>query len=110
MPIEHLFNQLARHRRLRRTSDGQGGQTEALTEFPEVHLRIRPLSSSERKQADQEEGRVTHRAYLPISAQVERGDELVCSPTRCLRVVNVLEPSELGHHLEADCEERVAGL
>lgn len=55
------------------------------------------------------ENEVSHRFFGLVGANLQRDDVLVqvSGGTRKVRVINVVEPSEGEHHLEAECEELI---
>lgn len=87
-----------------RIPDGAGSWTEDWTAVAATVARVSPISARDRLQYAQMEYPVTHKVYLPGSADVRPEDRIVLGG-RTLAVKGVVNPSELGHHLEVLCEE-----
>lgn len=100
-----LNNTFAVYRNVR-TADGQGGDTVALTHVADIRGRLRPVTASERVDADQRNVRMTHVLYCKADADIERGDTVIGAGAD-LRVIAVREPSYADHHYAADCVQIV---
>jgi head-tail adaptor len=104
LTIETLYSHTFTVSRPTRTADGQGGWAVGYVEIGEIRGRLRPLGSSERTVADQQQARVTHVLYCPADSDIQRGD-LVSGAGQTVEVIAVREPSHAGHHWEVDCME-----
>ena len=102
--IESLFNHTFTVSRSTRISDGQGGWLLGYVEIGEIRGRLRPLGSSERVVADQQQAAISHVLYCSADSDIERGD-LVSGAGKTVQVIAVREPSHAGHHYEIDCQE-----
>jgi len=87
-----------------RTADGQGGWAVGYADAGSFPGRLRPASAAERTVAAQRQARVTHVLYCATTADIRRGD-LVSAGGNLVEVVDIREPSHMGHHLEVDCAE-----
>jgi head-tail adaptor len=107
-----LLNVTVTISRKSRTSDGQGGWTEALVEQDAVPGRVRPVTPGEETVGGQREVQITHVAYFALGVDVQRDDQLVYvapnGEAKTLIVRAVREPSQ-PNHLQIDCEERQHG-
>jgi SPP1 family predicted phage head-tail adaptor len=92
-------------RRIRRTSNGQGGWSEDTVAVATVRGRLRPASGAEREAAMLEERQITHVLYVVAGVDIARGDT-VTGGGLTVEVQGVREPSQAGEHLEIDCRER----
>lgn len=90
-------------------SDGAGGSTEQEQVVAEVSARLRPLKPAERESAARLEVAFDHIAYVEAPADIQRGDYLQDSDRSSVRyrVVEVVEPSYAGHHLQVHCRREV---
>jgi SPP1 family predicted phage head-tail adaptor len=106
-----LNNDFAVSRR-RRSPDGQGGWAIDYVPNGTVRGRIRPATSRERVEAQQESRDITHVLYVVHGEDIERGDRVVTGPSTgsgqalTVDVEAIREPSKAGEHLEIDCLER----
>lgn len=87
------------------TSDGHGGWEKSWVPFSSVRGRLRPMTSAERVQAQQDTRSITHVLYVDFSVDIRRGDK-VTGAGLTVDVDAVREPSQAMQHLEVDCIER----
>lgn len=80
--------------------DGAGGSTETLTTVAEVKGRLRPLLPREVELAGRLRIEWDHTGYFLAGTDVRRGDYVSRGDGQRYRVVEVVEPSYLGHHYE----------
>jgi SPP1 family predicted phage head-tail adaptor len=104
------FNETFDSRRNQSVSDGQGGWEETLAPHLEgVRCRVRPWTMEDETVARQDGTRVSHIMYVPGDTDVGKGDEVtvrgMIADVRAVR-----EPSQTGHHLMVDLEERQTGV
>lgn len=90
--------------RAARTSDGQGGWTEAFTLFSTVEGRLSPLSGAEVIAADKLRGVVSLRFSTDAATDIREGDQ-VRIDGRTVEVQAVRITSS-GRRKECACEER----
>lgn len=102
--ITNLLNKTASIYRRTRTTDGQGGWTIGYSLVETASVRVSPKSGSEQEIAATDDRKITHSVYSLTTADIERGDKLVIGDLS-LEVLDVKEPSLLGHHYEIDCVE-----
>lgn len=100
-----LNNTFAVYRTVR-TDDGQGGHNEALAHVGDIAGRLRPMSASERVDAEQTNVKMSHVLYCAATSDIARGDTVVGAGAD-LKVVAVREPSYAGHHYQVDCYQIV---
>lgn len=102
------MSELYRHKvtitRLQKVEDPLGGWTEQPVEIGGFWAAISPVNADTRVQYMQLQVRVTHSVYIRGSADIRAGD-IVDFGNRKLKVQGVLNPSEVGKHLELVCEE-----
>jgi head-tail adaptor len=99
-----LLNNTFRLYRNERTQDGQGGFTKSPEPVLSFMGRLRPATVKEQISGAEWQAHVTHVLYAEASLPVTRHDQ-VEGAGKNLRVVGVRDPSNMGHHLEIDCEE-----
>ncbi|MGB9866719.1 MAG: phage head closure protein [Bacillota bacterium] len=87
-----------------RTPDGIGGWVTNWVTVTATVARVSPISAKDRLQYDQLQYPVTHKVYLPGTADVKPEDRIVLG-NRMLVVKGIVNPAEIGHHLETLCEE-----
>jgi len=104
MLIESLYTHTFMVSRPTRASDGQGGWLVDYVEIGEIRGRLRPLGSSERVTADQQQATISHVLYCSADSDMARGD-LVSGAGKTVQVIAVREPSHARHHYEVDCSE-----
>jgi SPP1 family predicted phage head-tail adaptor len=102
--FKSLLNHIATGKRIRRTSDGQGGWSIDYVDIGSEEVRIRPATSIERLEAMQQQREITHVMYAAYGADIARGDRWTIRDLT-VEVMAVREPSRAGEHLEIDCLE-----
>ena len=108
MSIDHLLNQTFTSQRPARVSDGMGSFIASLAANGSFKGRIQPLSANDRQLGQRNEILTSHRLYVKVGTVIARDDELAVG-TLSFKVVAVLTPSRIDHHLEVDCLEIVRG-
>lgn len=108
MPPRLRFNETAEKFREELTSDGQGGWTPAYTGNGTCRCRVRSWTSEEELIARQSGVRISHIMYVAGGEDFVRGDAVRVRGMTA-EVMAVREPSETGHHLMVDLEERQPG-
>ena len=106
MGLERLLNQTATVLRKAEVPDGIGGFQDTWSEVGQAKVRLSPVRGQKLILYQQAGFRVTHTAYAPGNADIRPGDRLQLGP-RLFHVESVLNPSEMGHHLEVLCWEAV---
>ena len=104
MSLLQLLDRTVTIRRKTRVSDGMGGFKESWTDVGTSAARISPVSAKDRIQYEQLQYPVTHKVYLPGTADIRAGDQIVLG-SRLFAVQGKTNPSEEGHHFEVLCEE-----
>lgn len=104
MVFQSMLNHPYTIRRIRRTSDGQGGWSKDFVPVETVQGRLRPASSTEREAAMLEERQITHVLYVFYGTDIARGD-LVEGGGLTVEMQGIREPSQAHEHLEIDCLE-----
>lgn len=103
--FQSLMNNDVDIRRIRRTSNGQGGWAVDFVSVETARGRIRPASSAEREAAMLQERQISHVLYVEFGTNIVRGDQ--AQVLDLVVVVDAIrEPSQAGEHLEIDCMER----
>ncbi len=108
--ITHLLNRSVTVKRMTRTSDGQGGYTEALatvSSLKKVKARRSPASGSDRFIAGQEQAVVTHIWYFNGSPAILYKDVIV-DGSLSYEVLGTLPPSR-PDHLKVQTREILRG-
>lgn len=88
-----------------RVEDGAGGATETWQQLEELWAAVRPLQGSEREQADQLTGRVTHEIWVRYRSGV-KPDMRFRHGMRTFEIRAVLDTSERRRFLKCLVEER----
>lgn len=92
-------------KRRTRTADGLGGYTITYPTVTTVIGKMDPLATvRELIVAGKFSGYITHVLYTKHGENILR-DDVIEGEGRRVRVLGIKEPSELGHHLEIQCEE-----
>jgi SPP1 family predicted phage head-tail adaptor len=102
--FESLLNNDFAVSRRRRTPDGRGGWVIDYVSIGTVRGRLRPASSRERAEAQQQSREITHVLYVVAGEDIKRGDRVTLN-SLVVDVEAVREPSRAGEHLEIDCRE-----
>ena len=102
--FESLLNNDFVQSRRRRTPDGQGGWAIDYVSLGAIRGRLRPASSRERTEAQQQGREITHVLYVVAGTDIKRGDRVTLN-SLVVDVEAVREPSRAGEHLEIDCRE-----
>ncbi len=105
--FENLLNNTATvYRDGTPTSDGQGGWTSTNGSVANISVRVSVGGGSEKRIAYLDARQITHVVYCMPGSNVKRGDKLVIAEKNLeLQVLDVKEPSLMGHHLELECRE-----
>ena len=103
--FESLLNRTGTIARRVRTGDGQGGWVISYTVIGSEPVRVRPATSAERTEAQQEEREITHVLYCLASVDIARGDRVTLDDGLVIDVQAVREPSQAAEHYEVDCRE-----
>lgn len=103
--VGRLLNTSVEVWRAQFVDDGGGGQSTTWQQIATQRARLSQPSARERQAADQSGAELTHIVYLAPGADVQRRDELRRGGL-VLEVTAVLEPSEPGTYLRADCTAR----
>ena len=104
MTIESLYIHTVAVFRPQKVSDGQGGWSRAFVDLPTIVGRLRPVSAAERVVAQQEQVKITHILDCAVDSDIARGD-WVSVVGKSLEVIDIREPSHMGHHLMIDLLE-----
>ena len=102
--FESLLNNIFTLFRRRRTPDGRGGWAIDYVAIGAVRGRLRPASSRERVEAQQQGREISHVFYVVYGEDIGRGDRLTLADLT-VEVEAVRQPSRAGEHLEIDCRE-----
>jgi len=91
--IDHLLNTSFTHKRITRTTDGQGGWTEGESTQGTVKGRYHEPNARDLEQAPQGRADVNVVAYVGASESIERKD-LLYDGTSKIEVVSITVPSK----------------
>lgn len=89
-----------------RARDGMGGVTKTLVTVATVYADIQPVSAERRLEYSKVGVNISHQVFLKGHPSVSSGDYLTWG-NRTLKVQDVIDPLEIGHHVELVTLEEV---
>lgn len=89
-----------------KTSDGMGGIVKAMVDVVSAFADIQPVSAERRLEYSKMGVNITHQVFLKGHPSVSSGDYVKWG-NRVLKVQAVIDPLEIGHHVELVALEEV---